>query len=57
LLVNCGKGTYIRALVRDLGNDLNCGAVVVSLIRTRIGYYKVEDSLNIEEVLFKKLKP
>jgi len=35
--VRCGSGTYIRALGRDLGRDLRCGAVLTTLERTAIG--------------------
>ncbi len=56
ILVNCGKGTYIRSLVRDIGNDLKCGAVAVSLVRQKIGDYSIEQSLTIDEVLLKHLK-
>src|SRR5207247_1839966 len=37
LEVDCGKGTYIRSLARDLGERLGCGAYLASLRRTRIG--------------------
>jgi tRNA pseudouridine55 synthase len=37
LHVHCGKGTYIRALARDLGARLGCGAYVTELRRTRVG--------------------
>lgn len=56
LLVNCGKGTYIRSLVRDIGKDLTCGAVTVSLVRQKIGDYSIEQSLAIDEVLLEHLK-
>ena len=56
LRVSCGKGTYIRSLVRDLGNDLGCGAVAVSLIRTKVGGYSIEDSLTLEKVFLEHLK-
>lgn len=51
--VVCGKGTYIRALARDLGKALNSGAHLISLRRTRVGDYKEEDCLNIEEAVEK----
>ncbi len=35
--VVCGKGTYIRALARDIGRRLGCGAFLTSLCRTRVG--------------------
>ncbi|MDR1758218.1 MAG: tRNA pseudouridine(55) synthase TruB [Bacteroidales bacterium] len=43
--VVCSKGTYIRALVRDFGEALQCGAHLVALRRTRIGKFRVEDAL------------
>jgi len=49
--VSCSKGTYIRALARDLGIALDSGAYLVGLKRTRIGEYKVEDAMDIEYFL------
>ncbi len=43
LRVECGKGTYIRALARDLGEALGTGAYLTSLRRTRVGDVRVED--------------
>jgi tRNA pseudouridine55 synthase len=43
--VVCSKGTYIRSLARDLGEKLKCGAYLSSLCRTRIGDFRIEDSL------------
>jgi tRNA pseudouridine55 synthase len=43
------KGTYIRALVRDFGESLKCGAYLMSLCRTRIGNYLLEDAYTTEE--------
>ena len=51
VLVTCSKGTYIRALARDLGESLGSGAFLHSLRRTRNGGFRVEDSLTVEEVL------
>lgn len=48
--ITCGKGTYIRALARDIGNDLDVGACVTELIRTGVGEYGIEDALSLEEV-------
>lgn len=47
----CSKGTYIRALARDIGEKLKCGAYLTSLRRTRIGKYVVEDALGTEYFL------
>lgn len=46
--VVCSKGTYIRALARDLGNELGCGAYLTDLRRTRIGNFKVEDAMTVD---------
>jgi len=46
--VDCSKGTYIRALVRDIGKSLDSGAVMTALTRTRIGEYKLSDAYSIK---------
>lgn len=46
--ITCSRGTYIRALARDVGNDLGCGAFVRELRRTRIGDYRVEDAMRVD---------
>ena len=46
--VRCSKGTYIRTLVHDLGQDLGVGAYILELRRTRIGDYQVADALTPE---------
>lgn len=48
LEIECGKGTYIRALARDLGNRLGCGAYVATLRRTRVGIFTTESALSLE---------
>ncbi|MCK5028586.1 MAG: tRNA pseudouridine(55) synthase TruB [Bacteroidales bacterium] len=50
LRIVCGKGTYIRSLAHDLGKKIESGAHLIKLIRTRIGSYKLESSLTIEEI-------
>jgi len=50
LTVRCSKGTYIRALARDVGNRLKTGGHLIFLRRTRIGDYRVEDSYQLEEI-------
>ena len=47
--VVCGKGTYIRALARDIGAALGSGAFLTSLRRTRVGQYRVEQCLTFEQ--------
>ncbi len=48
--VSCSKGTYIRALARDLGLALNTGAHLSALCRTRIGPYHLRDAFDIEDL-------
>lgn len=47
--VVCSKGTYIRALARDIGTALGSGAYLTDLCRTRIGKYKLADCLDITQ--------
>lgn len=47
--VVCSKGTYIRSLARDFGEALKSGAHLTALCRTRIGDYRLEDAMTIEE--------
>ena len=47
--VVCGKGTYIRALARDIGEALGSGAFLTALCRTRVGDIRIEDCLTLEE--------
>jgi len=47
--VVCSRGTYIRALARDLGNDFGCGAFLKTLRRTRVGNYTVGSALTIQQ--------
>ena len=47
--VVCSKGTYIRALARDFGETMNSGAYLTSLRRTKIGEYRIEDSMGIDQ--------
>lgn len=49
--VVCSRGTYIRALARDIGQRLNSGAYLTSLRRTRVGEYTLENSFTIETFL------
>lgn len=46
----CSKGTYIRSLANDLGKALNSGAHLTKLCRTRIGTFKLEQAMEIEQM-------
>ncbi len=53
--VDCGRGTYVRSIARDVGETLGVGAYLTELIRTRVGEFWIEnarelDSINPENV-------
>jgi tRNA pseudouridine55 synthase len=50
LKILCSKGTYIRTLCGDIGNVLHVGAHVIFLKRTRVGNFRIEDSVSVEEL-------
>ncbi len=54
--VTCSSGTYIRSLANDIGEQLDCGAYLKELRRTRIGPYKLEDAKNLEELGIENIK-
>ncbi|MEI8274112.1 MAG: tRNA pseudouridine(55) synthase TruB [Paludibacter sp.] len=49
--VVCSKGTYIRALARDIGLELRSGAHLIALERTRIGDVKIENCWQIDDLV------
>ncbi|MCM1521144.1 MAG: tRNA pseudouridine(55) synthase TruB [Muribaculaceae bacterium] len=51
LRIVCSKGTYIRALARDLGEALNSGAHLIELRRTRVGDVGIEDCLSVDKAV------
>lgn len=51
LRVLCSKGTYIRALARDLGEAMNSGAHLTALRRTRVGDYTINDAMSLDRAL------
>ena len=48
--VTCSKGTYIRTLCSDIGDKAGCGASMSSLVRTRVGDFKIEDAHKLAEL-------
>jgi tRNA pseudouridine55 synthase len=50
LMVECGRGVYIRSLARDLGEALGCGAHLTALVRHRTGPFTLEDAVAPEEL-------
>ncbi len=56
----CSKGTYIRALARDFGETMQCGAYLSALCRTRIGNFELKNALEIEtlkSIILEQSKP
>lgn len=48
--IRCGKGTYIRSLARDLGGALGAGGMLLSLRRTRVGRWTIEQSQTLDDL-------
>lgn len=46
----CSKGTYVRTIAADMGEELGCGAYLDRLTRVRIGPYRVDDAVSLEQV-------
>lgn len=55
LRIVCSKGTYIRALTRDIGRALNSGAHLTALCRTRVGNVNLVDCLTVDKAVEKIL--
>lgn len=51
LRIVCSKGTYIRALARDLGEALNSGAHLIALQRTAVGPIRLDSCVSVDEAL------
>jgi tRNA pseudouridine55 synthase len=50
LRVECGRGTYVRAIARDLGEALGVGGYLVELRRTFIGEFRAEEAVTLERL-------
>lgn len=50
LLIDCGKGTYIRTIINDIGEKLGCGGIMTSLVRTASGGFTLDDCYTFEQV-------
>lgn len=50
LRIVCSSGTYIRSLARDIGEDLGCGALLEGLVRTRIGTYRIDEAVRLDDL-------
>jgi tRNA pseudouridine55 synthase len=50
LRIDCGRGTYIRAIARDLGERLDAGGYLTELRRTRVGSFDVKEAITLERL-------
>ena len=50
LAIECSKGTYIRSLAYDLGEQAGCGAYLSGLVRTRSGPFPLSESITLEQL-------
>ncbi|MGE0269171.1 MAG: tRNA pseudouridine(55) synthase TruB [Candidatus Omnitrophota bacterium] len=50
IYVDCSKGTYIRQLAADIGDLLGCGACISQIQRTKVGKFKLEEAVMIEDL-------
>ena len=46
--MTCGKGTYVRSIARDMGNDLECKGYISSLRRTKVGAFTSKDAISLD---------
>lgn len=50
LQIQCGSGTYIRSIARDLGRSLRCGGLMSALERTAVGAFRLQDACSLESL-------
>lgn len=48
--IDCGKGTYIRTIIHDIGEKLGCGGIMTSLVRTSASGFSLADCYTFEEI-------
>jgi len=54
--VECGSGTYIRSLARDIGNELKLGGYLTFLRRDSVGNFSLKDAIDIENISIKNIQ-
>lgn len=57
ILVDCGRGTYIRSLARDIGAALGSGGYLAGLVRTRVGGFRIEEAVSLETLTEQGVEP
>lgn len=56
LEIECGGGTYIRSIGRDLGESLGCGAVMTALERSAVGPFRIDDAVAVEHLALESIQ-
>lgn len=57
VLVDCGRGTYVRSLARDIGAALGTGGYLAGLVRTRVGAFRIENAASLEMLAEQGVEP
>jgi tRNA pseudouridine55 synthase len=55
--VDCGRGTYVRSIARDVGEALGVGGHLTQLQRTRVGPFDIADSVSFESLMTDGVEP
>jgi tRNA pseudouridine55 synthase len=55
LELTCSRGTYVRSLAHDLGQELGCGAHLAGLLRVASGTFHVKDAVTVDDVTAERL--
>lgn len=55
LEIACSKGTYIRSIISDLGQDLEIGAIMTALVRTKSGEFSIKNAIKLDELQNKEV--
>lgn len=50
MVISCSKGTYIRTLINDIGDSLDCGGIMTSLVRTSACGFTLDDCVTLDEL-------
>jgi tRNA pseudouridine55 synthase len=48
--LDCSKGTYVRQVAEDVGEDLGCGACITEIRRTKVGPFTIQEAVKLDDV-------
>ena len=55
--LECSKGTYVRKLAEDIGDRLGCGACIAEIQRTRVGPFRFDEAVTLDQVREGDVRP